>query len=172
MTTAHFCGFLRILISPLSLVLLSDWGGRYIFVTAVVVIGAMTDILDGYFARKFGTVSDFGVFLDLTADKIFMALLLLAMVLVELVPVWVVAIIFFREFLVMGLRSYAGSLNLVVSARMLGSLKTIVLFVAALAALQSVEYSYHLFAVAAGLSIVSGAQYIWQVWSERCTRKE
>ncbi len=79
----------------------------FLVATSLFILASATDFFDGYLARRFHTVSPLGVFLDLTADKVFVSTILIAFVQIGLVPAWVVAIIVAREFLVTGLRSMA-----------------------------------------------------------------
>ncbi len=102
------------------------------FLTAAILflLASITDYFDGYFARRFKVVSPLGVFLDLTADKVFVAAILIAFVQVGLVPAWVTFIIVTREFLVSGLRSIAASKGHVIPAGMWGKQKTFITLVA------------------------------------------
>ena len=102
----------------------------YLLATVLFVLGAITDFLDGYLARRFKLVSPLGVFLDLTADKIFVVAILVALVQVSLVPAWIVGIIVVREFLVTGLRSMAAAKGRVIPAGIWGKQKTLITMVA------------------------------------------
>jgi CDP-diacylglycerol--glycerol-3-phosphate 3-phosphatidyltransferase len=79
----------------------------FLVAMVIFVFASITDYLDGYLARRFKVASSLGIFLDLTADKVFVTSILIAMVQIALVPAWIVAIIITREFLVTGLRSMA-----------------------------------------------------------------
>src|SRR5215471_12185458 len=98
------------------------------FLTAAVVffLASITDFFDGYLARRYHIVSDLGVFLDLTADKVFVSAILIAFVQLGLVPAWIVVIIIAREFLVTGLRSVASAKGTVIPAGRLGKQKTFI----------------------------------------------
>lgn len=75
------------------------------------VIGAVTDWLDGWIARKWNLVSELGTFLDPISDKIFVVTVLLMLVAVDRITgIWVIAviIILMREFVVAGLREFLG----------------------------------------------------------------
>lgn len=102
------------------------------FLVAIVIFffASVTDYLDGYLARRFKVVSSLGVFLDLTADKVFVTVILIAMVQIELVPAWIVATIITREFLVTGLRSMASARGRVIPAGIWGKQKTFVTLLA------------------------------------------
>ncbi len=98
----------------------------FLVATLLFFLASMTDLLDGYLARRFKAVSSFGVFLDLTADKVFVSAILVALVQISLVPAWIVVIIIAREFLVTGLRSMAAAKGKVIPAGMWGKQKTFI----------------------------------------------
>ncbi len=102
----------------------------FLVATLIFVIASVTDYLDGYLARRLKVVSSLGVFLDLTADKVFVAAILIAFVQIALVPAWIVFIIITREFLVTGLRSVAAARGTVIPAGMWGKQKTFITLVA------------------------------------------
>jgi CDP-diacylglycerol--glycerol-3-phosphate 3-phosphatidyltransferase len=96
----------------------------------IFVLASITDFFDGYLARRFKVVSSLGVFLDLTADKVFVSAILIAMVQIGLIPAWIVFIIVTREFLVTGLRSMAAARGKVIPAGIWGKQKTLITMVA------------------------------------------
>ena len=100
--------------------------GAFLVATLLFFLASVTDLLDGYLARRFRVVSSFGVFLDLTADKVFVSAILVALVQIGLVPAWIVVIIIAREFLVTGLRSIAAAKGKVIPAGMWGKQKTFI----------------------------------------------
>jgi len=102
----------------------------FLVATVLFVLGSGTDFLDGYLARRYKLVSPLGVFLDLTADKVFVSVILIALVQVGLVPAWIVAVIIAREFLVTGLRSMASAKGKVIPAGKWGKQKTLITMVA------------------------------------------
>ncbi len=89
-------------------------------------IAAITDFLDGYFARKMGLVTSLGKLLDPIADKILTASAFIFLCAHEqrLCPVWVVVVILAREFLVTGLRQIAVEKGKVIAADWSGKWKT------------------------------------------------
>jgi CDP-diacylglycerol--glycerol-3-phosphate 3-phosphatidyltransferase len=102
----------------------------FLFATLLFVLASATDFLDGYLARRFRVVSNIGIFLDLTADKVFVVAIMIAMVQIALVPGWIVFIVVTREFLVTGLRSVAAARGKVIPAGMWGKQKTFITMVA------------------------------------------
>ncbi len=112
-----------------TLVLLNQpWS--FLVATALFLLASITDFFDGYLARRFHVTSPLGVFLDLTADKIFVAAILIGLVQIDLVPAWIVIIIVAREFLVTGLRSMAAAIGKVIPAGIWGKQKTFITLVA------------------------------------------
>ena len=98
--------------------------------TLLFLLASITDFFDGYLARRLNAVSSLGVFLDLTADKIFVSAIFLALVQISLVPAWIVFVIITRDFLVTGLRSMAAAKGKVIPAGMWGKQKTFITMVA------------------------------------------
>ncbi|PZQ47388.1 MAG: CDP-diacylglycerol--glycerol-3-phosphate 3-phosphatidyltransferase [Micavibrio aeruginosavorus] len=98
------------------------WAALWIYVFC-----AVTDFFDGYLARKFGTTSNFGTFLDPISDKIMVASLLIALATFDrLDGIWMIPaiIILMREFLIAGLREYLGPQNIKVPVSKLAKWKT------------------------------------------------
>src|SRR5690349_20529060 len=102
----------------------------FLLATVIFSFASVTDSLDGYLARRFKVVSSLGVFLDLTADKVLVTAILIALVQIGLVPAWIVATIITREFLVMGLRSMASAKGQIISAGIWGKQKTFITLLA------------------------------------------
>ena len=127
----NLLSFSRILAAILVFVLVilnQSWA--FLVATVVFFLASMTDYFDGYLARRFHLVSPLGIFLDLTADKVFVSAILVAFVQLGLVPAWIVVIIVSREFLVTGLRSMAAAKGTVIPAGKWGKQKTFITLVA------------------------------------------
>lgn len=141
----------------------------------VLLIGiCLTDKLDGYLAKSRGEVTDFGKFLDPIADKLLVTAALVVLLARGDVGVSGVLIILSREFIVSAVRMLAASNGEVIAATNMGRAKTAVtmvslcfLFAVPLFPFASDMYSYIsftgyvLYAVAVILTVVSGAQYVW-----------
>src|SRR5436305_7278909 len=115
---------------PIFVLILLDAPWAFLTATALFILASVTDCFDGSLARRFKLVSPLGVFLDLTADKVFISTILIALVQVSLVPAWIVVIIVAREFLVTGLRSMAAAKGKVIPAGMWGKQKTLITMIA------------------------------------------
>ncbi len=122
---ANLLGIVRIALTPVVIALmLVEQPGFGLAATLVFAAAAFTDYLDGLVARRRGEVSPLGVFMDLTADKVLVGGVLVAMVEVGLLPTWMVATIVVRELVIAGIRQAAASANVVIAARPLGKAKT------------------------------------------------
>lgn len=112
------------------ILVLVDQPWAFLLATVLFVLASITDFLDGYIARRYHLVSPLGVFLDLTADKVFVTAILVALIQIDLVPAWLVGVIIVREFLVTGLRSMAAAKGKVIPAGIWGKQKTLITMVA------------------------------------------
>ncbi len=110
---------------PLVVLVLINTAPAYLGATVLFAAGSVTDSLDGRLARRYHLVSRLGVFLDLTADKIFVSAALIALVQVGVTPAWIAILIVTREFLVQGLRSLAAAQGVVIPAGPSGKQKTL-----------------------------------------------
>jgi CDP-diacylglycerol--glycerol-3-phosphate 3-phosphatidyltransferase len=90
----------------------------------LAIVAGLTDLLDGYIARKYNFVSDFGALMDPLADKIFVTGTMLMAVEYRLMPAWIAVAVLCREFMVTGLRTLAAKKQVVISADRWGKLKT------------------------------------------------
>lgn len=123
---ANLLGLARIAATPVVIALMLI-GTPGLGIVAFVVFGlaAWTDFLDGWVARRRDEVSPLGVFMDLTADKVLVGGVLVAMVEVGLLPTWMVATILVRELVIAGVRQMAAAESVVIAARPLGKAKTL-----------------------------------------------
>ncbi len=90
----------------------------------VAFLAGITDLLDGYLARKYHVESDFGRLMDPLADKIFILATFVMMLDYGMIPGWVLIVILTREFMVTGLRTLASSKGVIIAADRWGKMKT------------------------------------------------
>lgn len=108
----------------------------------VFTAAALTDVLDGYLARKLGVVSVLGKLIDPLADKLIVMACLVWMVKMDRVPAWAVVVLLAREFSVTSLRSVAASEGVIISAGQEGKTKTALQMLGIILLLSG--YPYHL----------------------------
>ena len=96
------------------------------YVAALLFVAASTtDALDGYIARKYNLITNFGKFMDPLADKLLVCSALICFVELGLVPAWIVIVIISREFIISGFRLVASDNGVVIAASYWGKFKTI-----------------------------------------------
>ena len=121
-TTASKITMLRVAMIPVFLVL--AYTDHRIIATVVFILASLSDLLDGYIARHYNQVSNFGKFMDPLADKILVLSAMCFLVEKGQMPGWVMAIVLFREFAVSGLRLVAAEKQHVIAAAWSGKVKT------------------------------------------------
>lgn len=134
--------------------------------TAVFFFATITDFLDGYVARRYGSATDLGKFLDPLADKLIVAAALIMLAIVPRsprVPLWMVAVLVAREVLVTGLRTWAAARGRIIGADELGKYKMALQAVALHGLLLHYTY-FHIDFFAAGMFVLWIATIV-TVWS-------
>ena len=135
---------------------------------ALFIVFSLTDTLDGQLARRQGTVSDLGKFLDPLADKLFVLSVLIVLVQEGLVAAWIVVVIFSRELIITILRSVGASQGRVIAAAPLGKTKTVTQMAAVTLLILQRPYPavVPIAKIAVGVAIVftlwSGLDYLWR----------
>ncbi len=177
MNTANKITLIRIAMVPLFIVLykipseLCHW-----LAAATFVIAAITDGVDGYVARHYNQVTNFGKFIDPLADKLLVTAALICFVADGSVPDWVTVIILAREFMVTSLRTVAVTQNVVIAASIWGKLKTVVQIVLVVAILVLPQIPVFdilktvLIYAAMVITVLSGADYMWK--NRACIKAE
>ena len=122
MTTASKITLVRVVMIPIFMALLL-LGYRWAAL-AVFILASVTDFVDGYVARHYNQVSDFGKFLDPLADKLLVTACMLIFTEWGRMPSWAVMIVLAREFAVTGLRLVAVGNGRVIAAGWSGKVKT------------------------------------------------
>ena len=122
MTTANKLTIFRVLLIPVFLLL--AYAGRMGWAFAVFVIASLTDMLDGYIARHYNQITDFGKFMDPLADKVLVMAAMCYFVQAGRMPGWALAIVLLREFAVSGMRLVAVEQGRVIAAAWSGKIKT------------------------------------------------
>ena len=173
----------RIAMIPLFVALyyITDIPHNFLYATIVFALAAFTDFLDGYIARKYHLVTDFGKFLDPIADKVLVLTALILMLTDVNGGVFInaldggisVAIILARELIVSSFRMVAASKNMVIAADKLGKIKTISQDVAIVMLMFGKAFEgsffnvvywigYGLFMFSVLMTVISGVNYIWK----------
>ncbi|MGR8941644.1 MAG: CDP-diacylglycerol--glycerol-3-phosphate 3-phosphatidyltransferase [Gammaproteobacteria bacterium] len=122
-----------LLLPVMGLLATADYASAYRWAFGLFMVSALTDLVDGWAARRLDCVSNVGAFLDPLADKIMSNVLLVFLTCryPEWIPLWMVLLLLAREFAVQGFRSMAPCLGVVIKTELLSKLKTLFQLIAA-----------------------------------------
>ena len=171
MTTASKITLVRVAFIPVYMVLMYLSGGQpnlWMWLgLAVFVIASLTDYVDGYIARKYQQVSDFGKFLDPLADKLLVIAAMTMFCQWGQMPAWALMIVLTREFAVTGLRLVAVGNDTVIAAGWSGKVKTArtMIGLCVLMAFPTVGWlSWIVIGIIVFTTVYSGVEYFIQNW--------
>ena len=171
MTTASKITLVRVAFIPIYMALMYASAGEpsvWLWLAlGIFIIASVTDFVDGYIARKYQQVSDFGKFLDPLADKLLVISAMTVLCQWGRMPAWALMIVLTREFAVTGLRLVAVGKGKVIAAGFSGKVKTAVTMVG-LCVLMAIPTLPMLDCLVNGLIILttvySGVEYFIQNW--------
>ena len=172
MTTANKLTIARVFLIPVFLVFYY-WGfpgSRYVAL-AIFIIASLTDLLDGYIARHYNQISDFGKFMDPLADKCLVVTALSVFVAEGTLAAWILAVVLVREFAVSGMRLIAVEKGVVIAAGWSGKIKTASTMVCICLILFGIPHGLNVVCqiVILVTTVYSGAEYFvknWDVFKE------
>lgn len=118
----------RIVLIPF--IVISIVNNEYIIAIMFFIISGLTDVLDGFIARKFNFITDFGKLIDPLADKLTQISTLIVLVIKGLIPYWILIIILLKEVIMVCGASFLYGKSTVVSSKWFGKLSTVVLYIA------------------------------------------
>jgi CDP-diacylglycerol--glycerol-3-phosphate 3-phosphatidyltransferase len=166
---------LRIFFVPLLVALLLTKGRNMdLWAVGVFLLAAVTDLLDGYVARKRGQITTLGTMLDPIADKLLTSAAFISLVWLRYVPAWMVVIIVGREFAVSGLRAIASAEGFVFEASELAKTKmvlqvsaiTVIVLERHYATLERLHVGVALLWLVLLFALASAVQYFWGFWAK------
>ena len=128
---------------------------------ALFVVASLTNFFDGYLARKYNLVTDFGKLMDPLADKILVISALVLFVELRYIPAWMSIIVIAREFLISGIRMLAAAKGEVIPAGKLGKYKTTsqMIVILIMIVVGNQWYNYYLMLIPIILTLWSGWEY-------------
>lgn len=103
---------------------------QYIAAFIMLTVSGLTDVLDGIIARKFNCITNFGKLIDPLADKTTQISILAALTFKGIIPLWMLLIVFIKEFAMIAGASFLYGKELVVSSRWYGKLATVLFYIA------------------------------------------
>lgn len=130
---------IRFLLIPI--ILFFMFSGNYLLAFIFFTISGITDILDGFIARKFNLISNFGKLMDPLADKLTQISMLAALFILNIIPIWILIIVLLKEFIMVAGASFLYGKSVVVYSRWYGKLATVLFYIAIVASLLTREIS-------------------------------
>ncbi len=109
--------------------------GNYILAFTFFTISAVTDIADGFIARKYNFVSNFGKLMDPLADKLTQIATLTSLVMTHIIPIWILIVVLCKEFVMIMGASFLYGKDVVVYSKWYGKLSTVLLYLAIVSSL-------------------------------------
>ena len=119
---------LRFILIPIIIIYIvqDEYINAFIFLT----ISGLTDVLDGYIARKYDFITNFGKLVDPLADKTTQVAILVTLVLKNIIPMWILILVFIKEFVMVAGASFLYGKELVVSSKWYGKASTVLFYLA------------------------------------------
>lgn len=161
---------LRVGLVPLIVLMIiigASWS--YGVALALFLVGGLTDWADGWMARRYRIVTNFGKFMDPVADKLLVLSAMISLCGQGLIPSWACVVVLFRELAVDGLRLVAMEQGRVIAAGKLGKIKTctqmamlVAYLLSAIGWLRVPALNWTLLAVAMAMTLWSGVDYFWK----------
>jgi CDP-diacylglycerol--glycerol-3-phosphate 3-phosphatidyltransferase len=172
MTLASKITLVRVLLIPAYMATMYLSGGQaglWMYVSlAIFIVASLTDYVDGYIARTYNQVTDFGKFLDPLADKLLVIAAMSMFCEWGTFPAWALMIVLTREFAVSGLRMVAGPKGKVIAAGWSGKVKTFSTMVGLCVMMAFPQVSWigiTVMVVIVTTTLYSGVEYFIQNWN-------
>jgi CDP-diacylglycerol--glycerol-3-phosphate 3-phosphatidyltransferase len=165
----------RILLIPFFIVFLLSAGipGHQYIALGIFVVASLTDTLDGYIARKYHLITNFGKFMDPLADKLLVSSAIICFLVVPQnpMPVWAVLIIIGRDFIISGFRLVASDAGVVIAADYWGKVKTVVQMVMSILLILNLPFTVYIYVekgfiyLSVLLTVISLAECLRKNWN-------
>ena len=170
---------IRFLMIPI--IIFSVINGDYLVAFILFTISGITDIADGFIARKFNLISNFGKLMDPLADKLTQVSMLAILVLQNIIPIWILVIVVLKEFIMVCGASFLYGKDVVVYSKWYGNLATVLFYIAIVSSLLIAEFNVtnsfanfdmYLYYLALVTTIFSLIMYIKTLYSKGFINKE
>ena len=172
MTLASKITLVRVLLIPAYMATMYLSGGQaglWMYLSlAIFIVASLTDFVDGYIARHYNQVTDFGKFLDPLADKLLVIAAMSMFCEWGTFPAWALMIVLTREFAVSGLRMVAGPKGKVIAAGKSGKIKTFSTMVGLCVMMAFPQVAWigvAVMVVIVATTLYSGVEYFIQNWN-------
>ncbi len=166
----------RFILIPIIIVFMAF--DKYLLAFLFLTLSGLTDVLDGFIARKFNLISDFGKLMDPLADKATQLSILITLALKHtpagnpIIPLWILFIIILKEILMVAGASFLYGKELVVSSKWYGKLTTVLFYIAIVSSLViayfNIEYRFdtYIYYLGLGMTIFSLIMYFYSFYTK------
>jgi len=170
---------IRFLLIPV--IVISIFNGDYIIAFIFFTISGITDIADGFIARKFNLISNFGKLMDPLADKLTQIATIASLTLKNIIPIWILAIVLLKELIMIAGASFLYGKDVVVYSKWYGKLATVLFYLAIVFSLLINQFNLEsiwsnldlwLFYLALFATVFSLLMYIKDVYKKGFIHKE
>lgn len=134
---------IRFLLIPI--IVISIFNENYIIAFVFFTISGMTDIADGFIARRFNLISNFGKLMDPLADKLTQICTIASLTLNNIVPAWILSIVLLKELIMIAGASFLYGKDVVVYSKWYGKLATVLFYVAIVFSLLINQFNLDIF---------------------------
>lgn len=117
---------------------------NYILAVVFLTLSGLTDVLDGYIARKYNFISDFGTLFDPLADKLTQISTLVVLVIQKIIPLWILIVVIVKELLMIAGAAFLYDKNTVVGSRWYGKAATVLFYIAILVSMLNKQFELNL----------------------------
>lgn len=151
---------------------------NYLLTFILLTVSGLTDVLDGFIARKFKLITNFGKLVDPLADKSTQITILATLAFKKIIPTWMIIILFIKEFVMIAGASFLYGKELVVSSKWYGKLATVLFYVAIVTSLAikyfniTFKFDIYLYYLALGFTIFSLFMYFQAFYKQGYLKKE
>jgi len=132
---------------------------EYTIAALIFTLSGLTDVTDGFIARKFNLVSDFGKLMDPFADKLVQISLLIVLTIKDILPFWALAIVCAKEFTMILGATFLYEKNTIVASNWYGKLATVIFYIALILAMLDVSYYIYLIYFALAFTLFALIMY-------------
>ena len=119
---------IRFLLIPF--IVVNIFNGNFIIAFIFFTVSGITDIADGFIARKFNLISNFGKLMDPLADKLTQIATIASLTLKDIIPIWILSIVLLKELIMIAGASFLYGKDVVVYSKWYGKLATVLFYVA------------------------------------------
>lgn len=151
---------------------------NYIGTALIFTVSGITDILDGYIARKYKLITNFGKLIDPLADKLTQISILASLTIQSIIPIWILIIVILKEIIMVCGASFLYGKNVVVSSKWFGKLATVLFYLAIISSLAinilniSPSFDVYIYCLAIISTVFACGMYIKGIITQGIVKKE